>query len=439
MASPNFSPVGNLSRRELLRRLAAGGVALAAFRDDALARAQSAAERAGSRGPVQLAEDEDFWFDIQQAFAVDRSVINLNNGGVSPAPRVVIEAQRRHLEFANTLPARNLWQVQDLQVPTVRANLATTFGCKPTEIAITRNASEALETCLLGIDLKAGDEILTTQLDYPRMLTTCKQRAAREGIVLREVPVPAPVADLAELAACFENAISDQTRLILCSHVCFLTGQIFPVRAICRLGAARNIPVIVDGAHAFAHLAFKRDDLECDYYGTSLHKWLTAPLGSGFLSVRESRIASLWPLMAAPEEMRNDIRKFEEIGTHPAATRLAIAEALMFYEAIGAERKERRLRALRDRWARRLASDPRVRFFCNLAPEHSCALTTFGIRDVDPVKLTEELWAKDRIFVVPIATQNVQGVRVTPNVYTTLDEIDRFCVAIERVLANGLS
>ncbi|MFO0839363.1 MAG: aminotransferase class V-fold PLP-dependent enzyme [Phycisphaerae bacterium] len=437
MRAPAFS-ASRLSRREMLSGLAGGVVALAMLREDALARVQDSQSRHAGKPIDELARDEDFWFGIQQAFAVDRSVINLNNGGVSPSPRVVMEAHRRHLEFANGLPARNLWQIQDPQVESVRAHLAAAFGCRPSEMAITRNASESLETCLFGIDLKAGDEVLTTELDYPRMLNTCRQRAAREGVVLKMVPAPAPADDPAQLAAVFEKNISEKTKLMLCSHVCFLTGQIFPVRDICRIGRQHGIPVIVDGAHAFGHLVFRRDDLECDYYGTSLHKWLTAPLGSGFLSVRESKIESLWPLMAAPEDKRKDIRKFEEIGTHPAANRLAIAEALTFYDAIGPQRKEARLRYLRDYWAKPLAEDGRVRFYTKLDHLHSCAITTIAIDGLEPPKLVEHLWTKHRIFVVAIDTVNVKGVRVTPNVYTTTEELDTFVAAMKTVLTSGL-
>jgi len=399
---------------------------------------QSAVRRAGDMPPDALAGREDFWFQIQQAFAVDRSLINLNNGGVNPSPRVVQDALRRHLEFANQAPSRNMWQIQDPQVETVRAGLAEAFGCSPEEMAITRNASEALEIMIYGMDLREGDEVVAAEFDYPRMINTYRQRGQREGIRLVLIPIRSPVEDFDEVVEAYRRAITPRTKVILCSHVVFVSGQIMPVRDLCRLGREHGIPVVVDGAHAFAHIAFRRDDLECDLYGTSLHKWLTAPFGTGFLYVRREHIESIWPLMAAPEPRSDNIRKFEEIGTHPAANRLAIAEALTLYRAIGPQRKEARLRYLRDRWARRLMQDKRVKLWTRLEPQHGCAFATFQIDGVDNAKLVQHLWHEHRIIVTRIDYGGVQGVRVSPNVYTTVEEIDRFCDAVEQVLANGL-
>ena len=427
------------SRRKFLQRtLTIGAIAAIGLRDDWRSRVQAAQARAADRPVEEIAADEDYWREIQQAFTIDRSMINLNNGGVSPSPRIVQEAMRRHLEFSNNAPVRSMWTILEPEVETVRARLARTFGCLPEEMAITRNASESLETCIYGVDLKAGDEVLTTDHDYPRMIATLKQRELREGIVLKSVPVPAPVDDPGELLELFAKNITPKTRAILCCHVIFLTGQIFPVRDIVRLGRQHGIPVIVDGAHAFAHLVFHRDDLECDYYGASLHKWLAAPHGTGLLYVRKEKIESLWPLMAAPKPRGDDIRKFEEIGTHPAANRLAISEALTLYNGIGPRRKEARLRYLRDRWAKRLMEDKRVRLYCRLDPRHSCGIGTFAVKDIDSAKLVEHLWNKHRIITTVIDTAPIVGVRVTPNVYTTLDEIDMFCEAVEDVMAKGL-
>lgn len=427
------------SRRDFVRgalTLAAAGVAM--LRDDALERVLAANAQEESRHPGEGGAGESYWTQIQQAFTIDRSLINLNNGGVCPSPRVVQDAMRRHLEFSNNAPAKTMWDVLNPEVETVRARLARAFGCSADEMAITRNASEALETCLFGFDLKPGDEVLTSELDYPRMIWTCQQRELREGIKLVQVPIPAPADDMGQYVEAFKRGITPRTKLMLISHVVFLTGQILPVRELCRLGRQHNIPVIVDGAHAFAHLPYKRDDLECDYYGVSLHKWTSAPHGTGFLSVRKERIASLWPLMASPQPLSDDIRKFEEIGTHPAANRLAISEALAFYQGIGPERKAARLRWLRDRWARRLMQDKRVRLYTKLDAEHSCAIGTFAIADMDHARLVEYLWKRHRIITVAILSPTVNGIRVTPNIYTMPDEIDLFCEAVEEVLAKGL-
>lgn len=427
------------TRREFLQRAVAlsaltGGV----LRSDWIETVHAAQRHAGDESPEQVAANEFYWREIQSAFDIDRSLINFNNGGVAPSPRAVLDVHRRHFEFANNAPSRHLWAVLDPQVETVRARLARAFGCSADEMAITRNSSESLEICIYGIDLKPGDEVLTTDQDYPRMINTYKQRELREGIVLKTVPVPTPCGDLSELVDVFRKAITPRTKVMLCCHIVNITGQIFPVREIVRLGRAHGIPVIVDGAHAFAHFCFKRDDLECDYYGVSLHKWLTAPHGTGLLYVRKERIGELWPLMAAVEPKSDNIRKFEEIGTHPTAPRLAIAEAITFWEGIGPQRKEARLRYLRDRWAKRLMQDKRVRLHTRLEPQHSCGIGTFAIEGVDPEKLAAHLVEKHRIITTAIKHKDVMGIRVTPNVYSTLEEVDMFCEAVEAVMANGL-
>src|SRR5881396_1025932 len=428
-----------LTRRRFLETMLAAGAGIPALKDDGLERLLGLARRVDGRLPAEVARDEDFWLGIQQAFTLDRTLINLNNGGVSPSPRVVQEAMRRYLEYSNTAPVYTMWQVLEPEIESVRRRLAASFGCDPEEMAITRNASEALEIVQLGLPLERGDEVLTTNQDYPRMLTTWHQRERRQGIVLKEISFPVPPPSQDDLGDRIERAITPKTRVIHVCHITNLTGQIFPVKRICQLGRARGIEVIVDGAHAYAHFPFTRDELDCDYYGTSLHKWLLAPHGTGFLYVRKSRIAGLWPLMAAPDSMQTDIRKFEEIGTHPAANHNAIAEALAFHEGIGVERKAARLRYLKDRWARRLEGQKGIRILTSFDPAMSCGLANVSVEGVDSAKLADYLWDKYRIIVVAIVHEEFQGIRVTPNVYTTLNEIDTFCEAMEKVIGSGLT
>ncbi|MFQ5825131.1 MAG: aminotransferase class V-fold PLP-dependent enzyme [bacterium] len=388
--------------------------------------------------PEEVAADESVWFDVQEAFTVDRSLVNLNNGGVSPSPAAVQEAMKRYLDYSNTAPVYTMWRILEPQRETVRKRLARAFGCDPAEIALTRNASESLQICQLGFDLKPGDELLTTSQDYPRMITTWKQRERREGIVLKQFSIPVPAEDPDEIVSLFEKNITPKTKLILMCHMINLTGQILPVKQVVQLARKKDIPVIVDGAHSFAHFDFTQKDLDCDYFATSLHKWLFAPHGTGMLYVTKEKIAGLWPMMAAPEPMDDDIRKFEEIGTHPAANYLAIAEALTFHLGIGAKRKEARMIYLRDRWAKRLLQHDRVRLHTSLKPGFACGLATVQIESIDPVELTNYLWKKYRIIVTPIKHDEFEGIRVTPNVYTTLEEIDRFCDAMETVIKKGL-
>jgi selenocysteine lyase/cysteine desulfurase len=247
-----------------------------------------------------------------------------------------------------------------------------------------------------------------------------------------------PAEDPNEIIDRFRAAITDQTRLILASHVINISGQVLPVKEIAAVGRARGIPVIIDGAHAFAHLDFTLAELDCDYYATSLHKWLFAPHGTGLLYVRRDRIRDTWPLMAAEETQDDDIRKFEQIGTHPAANTLAIAEALTFHQSIGNARKLQRLLYLRDYWAQRLIENDRVQLHTSLKPGAACAIATVNIEGVDPGDLTRHLWVNHRIIVTPVKHEQFQGIRVTPSVYTTLPELDRFCDAMGDVMVNGV-
>jgi selenocysteine lyase/cysteine desulfurase len=409
-----------------------------ALTNDALAHIARTVGAVSGRSPAELADDEDFWREIQNAFTVDRALINLNNGGVSPSPRIVQEAMRRYLEFSNQAPVITMWSVLEPEIEGVRHRLAGDFGCDPEEMAITRNASEALEIVQLGMALERGDEVLTTTQDYPRMITTWKQRERRDGIVLKQITFPVPPPSMDDLVRRFAEAITPRTKVIHVCHITNLTGQIFPVRRIVQLARPRGIEVIVDGAHAYAHFPFRRDELDCDYYGTSLHKWLLAPHGTGFLYVRKEKIPTIWPMMAAPPEMNANIRKFEEIGTHPAANHNAIAEALTFHQGIGAERKAARLRYLRDRWMKRLEQVPGVKRLTPADPKQSCGLASFTPGTLDVGKLTGYLWDKHRIIVTAIAHPEFNCIRVTPNVYTLVNEVDRFADVVAETMKKGI-
>lgn len=399
---------------------------------------QAATKKIAHLTPEQAATDEDFWAHIQQSFSVTRGIINLNNGGVSPSPRIVTEALVRYIWQQEDATAYTMWQILEPQSETIRTGLAEIFGCDREEIAITRNASESLEILLMGLDLKSGDEILTTTQDYPRMLTTLRQRELREGLKLKLIQIPIAPKDVNEIAVAFEKAVSPKTKLILIAHQINLTGQINPVKTVCEMARARGIETIVDGAHSFAQFDFKQADLSCDYFGTSLHKWLYAPKGSGMLYVRKEKIPKVWALMAAENKNAADIRKFEEIGTHSAAPRLAIGEAILFHNAIGGKRKEARLRYLSRYWMNRLKNVPGVKFNTSFDDKQSCAIANFQIGNLDPGAIGSYLMAKHKIFVTPIIHEEFKGIRITPNVYTTLWELERFAAIVEQIARKGL-
>jgi len=431
----------NVKRRNFLS-LAGKGLGLAALSSatvaSLLSEVAAATKSVAHLTPEQAAMDEDYWSVIQQSFSVTRGIINLNNGGVSPSPRIVTEALVRYIWQQEDATAYTMWQLLEPQSETIRTGLAEVFGCDREEIAITRNASESLEILLMGMDFKPGDEILTTTQDYLRMLTTLRQREQREGLKLKLIKIPVPPKNLGEITEAFERGITNRTRLILMMHQVNVTGQITPVKAVCEMARARGIETIVDGAHSFAQFHFQQKDIGCDYFGTSLHKWLYAPKGTGMLYVKRDKIPRIWPLMAAESKNVNDIRKFEEIGTHSAAPRLAIGEALLFHNGIGGKRKEARLRYLSRYWMNRLKDLPKVRFNTSFDPQQSCAIANVQIEGINPAAIGSYLFDKHRIFTTPIIHEEFQGIRITPNVYTTLGELDRFCNVMEKIARQGL-
>lgn len=427
-----------ISRRNALRSMAVATAGLVHVNARSLAAWISQA--VDGKAASAVATDEDFWASIRLAYDVERTVVNLNNGGVAPAPRSVIESQRRGIEFTNELPARNLWQTLEPRAETVRAGLARIMGTVPDEIAIMRNASEALQTVQLGLTLRSGDEVVTTEHDYPRMITTWQQRARRDGIVLKQVPVPIPLRSDSEIVDALERAITSRTRVIHISHVVFITGQVMPVAAIAAMARRKGIDCIVDGAHSFAQIPCSLEGLGCDFFGTSLHKWLSAPIGTGMLAVRKDRIKDVWPLMAAPESMDADIRKFEEIGTHPAAIHNAIADAIAFHEAIGLERKRARFRHLHSTWYNMVRSSSRISLATRFDdPSQQGALVLLTVEGVKPADLSAWLLDKHRIFTVAIEIANASGLRVAPNVYTSTAEMERFGSAIADVVSGKAS
>jgi selenocysteine lyase/cysteine desulfurase len=422
------------TRRAFVSSMVGTTALLPAFRPTAFRRVLDAAGRSAG-----APDDESYWGEIQRAFDTDRTMTNLNNGGVCPTPTHVLEAMVRDLRFSNELPVNHMWSVLEPRIESVRRDLAQDFGCDPEEMAITRNASESNETMIFGLDLKKGDEVILTNQNYGRMITSWDQRARREGIVVKQISFKVPPPSDKYLVDLFRAAITPRTKAIEVTHITNLTGQIMPVREIVELARPLGIQVFVDGAHAFAHFPFKRDDLQCDYYGTSLHKWLLAPVGTGFLYVRKDKQPRLWPLMAADKKQDNDIRKYEEIGTHPAANHNAISAALAFHHGIGIDRKFARLRYLRDRWAKRLlAESPRVSVLTPLDDNHAGAIALFQVEGMDNIKLGQWLFNQHRIVNTPIVHPEFRGIRITPNVYTTIDEIDLFADKVLDAVRKGI-
>lgn len=377
-----------------------------------------------------LVTDETFWYQIKQAYTVSPNIMNLNNGGVCPQPKVVQEAVERYNRLSNEAPSYYMWRILDNGREPLRARLADVAGCDAEEIAINRNASEALETVIFGLRLDAGDEVVLTKQDYPNVINAWKQREKRDGIVLKWLNFTFPIEDKNEIVHTFKNAFSNRTKIVHITHMINWVGQVLPVREIADEAHKQGIEVLVDGAHSFVHIDFKISDLNCDYFGTSLHKWLCAPFGSGMLYVRKNKIKNLYPLFAAGEPESEDIRKFENLGTRSFAIEQAIGEAINFHHMLGMERKTRRLHYLKNYWAERALEIPGVDVKTSLKPEWACAIALLHVDGMKPGEVSSYLFRKHKIHTVSIVWENISGVRITPNVYTTTKDLDWLVKAI---------
>ena len=378
----------------------------------------------------QLAGDEDYWMMIQQAYTVNPNIINLNNGGVSPSPRVVQEAVERYNKMSNEGPSYFMWRILDQGREPLRNKLAALAGCDAEEIAINRNTTEALSTIIYGLNLKAGDEVIGTKYDYPNMINAWKQRAMRDGIVYKQLDFNFPIEDDDAIVDAYTKAITSKTKIIHITHVINWVGQIMPVKKIAQVAHAHGIEVICDSAHAFGLLDYKIPDLECDYFGTSLHKFLSAPIGSGMLWIKKDKIEKIWPLLCNDKPKSADIRKFETLGTRSFPIEQGIGEAINFHNAIGAKRKEERIRYLKNYWAERVKDVPGVKIHTSFKAPYSCAICGISINNIKPEELDVELFNRYKIHTVGINWENVHCVRITPHVYTTIQDLDTLVNAI---------
>ncbi|MBC7950103.1 MAG: aminotransferase class V-fold PLP-dependent enzyme [Chitinophagaceae bacterium] len=420
--------MGKNNRRHFLQR--AGAAAATAFLTSVskpgwATNLEAALLDAKDISAADLATEEDFWYYIQQSFTVSPGLINLNNGGVSPAPRTVQEAVKRFYDYSNEAPSYYMWRVLDQGREPLRKNLARIAGCDAEEIAINRNSSEGLETIIFGLPLKAGDEVVAAKQDYPNMINAYKQRELRDGIKMVWIDLALPSEDEQYLVQQYVKAFTSKTKLVHITHMINWNGQILPVKKIAQEAHKRGIEVIVDGAHSFAHFNFKIPDLDADYFAASLHKWLYAPIGSGMLYVKKEKIKQVYPMFATSEDpLKSDIRKFEHLGTRPFFIEQAIGKAMEFHDMIGIERKEKRLHYLKNYWVDKVKHLPKVKINTSLHPSWGCAIGNIGVEGRQPSELDSFLLDKYRIHTVGIKWENINGVRITPNVYTTLQNLD---------------
>lgn len=427
------------NRRSFIRKtfLTAGTLSIGSlFQKSIAADIAEAFQELNTLSPQDAAQNEELWVRIQQAYTTSTQIINLNNGGVSPQPKVVQDAANRYYTYANEAPSYYMWRILDQGREPLRAKLAALAGVSPDELAINRNTTEAINTVIFGLDLKAGDEVVLTKYDYPNMINAWKQRERRDGIVLKWLDFDIPMESNEKVIQKFKSAISSRTKVFHITHVINWTGHIMPAKGLCALAKENNILSVVDGAHTFAHLDFKISGLGCDFFGTSLHKWLCAPFGTGMLYIRKERIKDVWPLLASPEDQIDNIRKFENIGTRSFAIEQAIGSAIDFHNAIGAARKEARLKYLKQYWVDQVKDIDKVKFYTSTNPDHSGALFNFGIEGMDAGPVHNSLFGTHKIHTSPIKWEKVNGPRITPHVYTKKYDLERLVEAINVVASK---
>lgn len=422
------------NRRTFLQTslLSVTGLSLSKFFKQTVAEDVADALQSIKQMPLETTvQNEELWARIRQAYTTSNQIINLNNGGVSPQPKVVQDAANRYYTYSNEAPSYYMWRILDQGREPLREKLAHLAGVDADELAINRNTTEAVNNVIFGLNLSKGDEVVLTKYDYPNMINAWKQRERRDGIKLVWLDFDIPMDDNQQVIDQFRNAITPRTKVFHITHMINWTGHIMPAKELCQIAKDNNIYSVVDGAHTFAHLDFKISDLGCDFYGTSLHKWLCAPFGTGLLYIRKERIREVWPLLAAPEGQVENIRKFENIGTRSFAIEQAISSAIDFHLAIGPHVKEARLNYLKNYWVNQVKDIDRVKFHTNQNENQSCALFNFGIDGMDAGPVHNAIFRTHKVHTSPIKWEKVNGPRVTPHVYTSLYELDRLVESID--------
>lgn len=375
-------------------------------------------------------DNDDFWKKVRQQYRLKDDYINLENGYYCILPDEILERYLQHIREVNLQGAFYMRTAQAENKQRMVAELASLAGCAANELIITRNTTESLDMIISGIDWKPGDEAVMATHDYPAMLDMFRQVEQRYGMTNKVVALPLHPGSDEEIVDIYARAITPKTKLLMVCHMINITGQILPVRKICDMAHGKNVPVLVDGAHAFAHIQFSIPDLHCDFYGCSLHKWLSVPLGAGLLYMSKEHIPHIWPLLGESGRQPDDIRRLNHTGTHPPATDLAILDAINFYKHIGGARKEQRLRYLQQYWTSRVRHMPHIVLNTPDDPARSCGIANVGIKNMDPAAMAKLLLEKHKIYTVAINNAGVAGCRITPNVYTTTGELDVLVAAL---------
>lgn len=382
-----------------------------------------------------LASDEAFWREIRKQYLLKPDYINLENGYYNFIPQPLLEKFIGHVREVNYQGAYYMRNYAVENKKRVTAKLAALMGCSAEEVAITRNTTESLDIVIAGKHWEQGDETIMAEQDYGSIIEMLKHVGDRYGVVNKMISIPNHPKSDEEIVALYENAITTKTKLILVSHIVNITGQILPIRKICDMAHARGVEVCVDGAHAVAHFKFNIPDLHCDYYGASLHKWLSTPLGAGLLYVKKEKMPNIQPLIVGWEKQPYKILRISHTGTHPSHTDLTIEDSIDYYNMIGAERKESRLRYLQEYWTIKVRNIPRIIVNTPAESHRACGIANVGIEGIKPADLAKRLLEEHKVYTVAIDGANVFGCRITPNVYTTTAELDHFVKALKMLAA----
>ena len=422
-----------MNKRSFIKGLALAGIS-APFSGNAFAEWISKAEKKTAK---ELSSDDDFWNSIRGGYKLKPDYINLENGYYNILPEEILENYIKHVREVNYQGSYYMRTVQFDNKKNMAARLAKLAGCSPEELVITRNTTESLDMIIGGLHWNAGDEAVMAEQDYGSMLEMFKLVAKKHGVVNKIVSVPNHPKSDDEIVKLYENAITSKTKLLMVSQMINITGQILPIRKICDMAHSKGVDVMVDGAHAFAHIQFSIADLNCDYYGASLHKWLSVPLGAGILYVKKENIHKVWPLLAEGEKRDDDIARLNHIGTHPAHTDLTIADAIDYYEKLGKERKEERMRYLQQYWTSKVRDTPKVVVNTPVESFRACGIANVGIENMKPADLADTLLKKYKIYTVAIDYANVHGCRISPNIFTTAQDLDVLVNALKEMSGSS--
>lgn len=413
-----------MEKRQFLKRFGQAAIALPFLPNQLQGHSET------SKLPYPEVKGEEFWARIRKDYNLKPDYINLENGYYNHVPQPILNKYVEHIKQVNYEASYYMRTVQWNNKNKAAARLANLVNCSEQELIITRNTTESLDMIIGGFPWQKGDEAIFAKQDYGAMRIHFHQQRKRFGIVCKEVSVPNHPASDEELVALYESQITAKTKLLMVCHMVNITGQILPVKKICDMAHSHGVEVMVDGAHCVGHIKVDITALDCDYYGSSLHKWLSVPLGSGLLYVKEKHIPKIWPLMAEHEKDDTKIRRLNHTGTHPVATDLTIGDSIDYLEMIGLERKEERMRFIQRYWSDQLRDYKNVLINTPIEPNRSCGIANVGIKNMKPKDLAKTLLDEFNVWTVAIDYENVQGCRITPNVYTTTEELDHFVEAI---------